>query len=210
MKKMMSILALTLALSMGSGVVAHAATTVTDLTTALTAAGVSDTYIANITSYLQSVTISEAQANQVFANIDRAKALVGTTTDLTTLPAAVKAELQALAIETGKILGLTVSFDKVNGQTVVTVKTAGGAVLISLTAAEVSQLLATTSMATFENALITAIKFSNDSNKNGNFAPVDGELNNTATAYGNSMLLGATFVAAGAGAAVISRKKVHA
>ncbi|MGL5530931.1 MAG: hypothetical protein ACRDCZ_02935, partial [Culicoidibacterales bacterium] len=181
MKKIISVLALTLALSMGSGIVANAATTVADLTTALQAVGISQTYIANITSYLQSVTITEAQSEQIFANINRVQLLVGNTTDLTTLPGEIKTELQALAIETGNILGLAVSFDKVNGQPVVVIKTANGAVLISLTAAEVAELLATNTIEQLKNAVITAIKFSNDSAKNEVFEPVDGELNNTAT-----------------------------
>ncbi|MGL5549044.1 MAG: hypothetical protein ACRDD4_05035 [Culicoidibacterales bacterium] len=210
MKKVISILALTLALSMGSGVVAQAATTVSDLTTALQAVGVSQTYIANITSYLQSVTITEAQQAQILANVDRAQGLIGNTTDLMSLPAATKTELQALAIETGKILGLSVSFDKVNGQPVVVIKTASGAVLLSLTAAEASQLLANTTIEELKNAIITAVKFSNDSEKNGVFAPVDGELNNTATNLGNQMALGATFLVAGASVAVVNRKKVQA
>lgn len=210
MKKVISILALTLALSMGSGVVAQAATTVSDLTIALQAVGVSQTYIANITSYLQSVTITEAQQAQILANVDRAQGLIGNTTDLMSLPAATKTELQALAIETGKILGLSVSFDKVNGQPVVVIKTASGAVLLSLTAAEASQLLANTTIEELKNAIITAVKFSNDSEKNGVFAPVDGELNNTATNLGNQMALGATFLVAGASVAVVNRKKVQA
>ncbi|MGL5383439.1 MAG: hypothetical protein ACRC17_05490 [Culicoidibacterales bacterium] len=210
MKKIISVLALTLALSMGSGIVANAATTVADLTTALQAVGISQTYIANITSYLQSVTITEAQSEQIFANINRVQLLVGNTTDLTTLPGEIKTELQALAIETGNILGLAVSFDKVNGQPVVVIKTANGAVLISLTAAEVAELLATNTIEQLKNAVITAIKFSNDSAKNEVFEPVDGELNNTATNYGNQMALGATFLVAGASVAVVSRKKVQA
>ncbi|MGL5695141.1 MAG: hypothetical protein ACRCXA_13765, partial [Peptostreptococcaceae bacterium] len=141
--------------------------------------------------------------------IEEAKAVIGNTKDISQLSASQKNKLQSLAVNAGNVLGLNVAFSKNSqGVTVVVVTDSKGGTLLQLSTLEMLDLVTNFEIEVIIGALESIVEFSNDPNK-GKYDPVSGELNQTATPYGNLMLLGAALVVAGVGTFKYS-KRVYA
>lgn len=185
---------------------------VADLKQSLISAGVPSNYVGNIVDYLQTINITQAQANQIKAKINEVKSLIGDQTDLSKLDAATKSKIQSLATQAGKIVGLNVKFGKnSNGATTVVVTTPSGGTLLQLSTTEAIGLVTNFNIDVITNAIEEAVEFSNDSNKNDGeteYTPVGGgSLNNTATPYGNIMVAGATMMSMAGGVHVLSKRR---
>ena len=217
-KMVLSAAALSLTL-VATAVPASHADTVSELKQALISAGVPSSYVGNVVDYLQKVNITQAQANQIKGKINEAKSLIGDVKNLGKLDSSVKTKIQSLAIQAGNIVGLNVNFGKsASGATVVVVTTPSGGTLLQLSTVEAGGLVTDFNIDTIINAVEEAIEFSNDPNKNDldgdgkpdnpNFKPEGGgDLNNTATPYGNLMLAGTTMMGMAGGVHVISKKR---
>ena len=178
-----------------------------DIRNQLISIGVPSNYVANVVEYLQKTTITDNQYKEVMGNIEKAKSIIGNVKDLRTLSDKDKNKLQQLAINSGKVLGLNVEFSKNSqGITVLVVTDSKGGILVELSTNEVIGLVTNFNsekvIKTFENM----VEFSNNPEK-GTYSPVEGELNKTATPYGNIMVLGAVLMACAGGVFVFSRRK---
>ena len=192
---------------------------VNDLKQALIEMGIPNNYIGNVVDYLQKIKITDSQADQIMSKVKEAKALIGNTSDLSSLSGEVKSKLQSLAIQAGNIVGLNVKFGKdANGVTTMVVTTPSGGTLLQLTTLEIIDLATDFDIDVIIEAIEEAVEFSNDPNKydldgdgkpdNPNYKPEGGgSLNNTATPYGNMMFAGTTMIGMAGGIHVISRKR---
>lgn len=205
---------------------------VNDLKQALIEMGIPNNYIGNIVDYLQKIKVTDKQADQIMSKLKEAKALIGNTRDLSSLSGDVKSKLQSLAIQAGNIVGLNVKFGKdANGVTTMDVITPSGGTLLQLTTLEIIDLATDFDIDVIIEAIEEAVEFSNDPNKydldgdgkpdnpnynqdedkkpgNPIFKPEGGgNLNNTATPYGNMMFAGTTMMCMAGGIHVISRKR---
>lgn len=192
---------------------------VNDLKQALIEMGIPNNYIGNIVDYLQKIKVTDKQADQIMSKVKEAKALIGNTSDLSSLSGDVKSKLQSLAIQAGNIVGLNVKFGKdANGVTTMVVTTPSGGTLLQLTTLEIIDLATDFDIDVIIEAIEEAVEFSNDPNKydldgdgkpdNPNYKPEGGGiLNNTATPYGNMMFAGTTMMGMAGGIHVISRKR---
>ena len=205
---------------------------VNDLKQALIEMGIPNNYIGNVVDYLQKIKITDSQADQIMSKVKEAKALIGNTSDLSSLSGEVKSKLQSLAIQAGNIVGLNVKFGKdANGVTTMVVTTPSGGTLLQLTTLEIIDLATDFDIDVIIEAIEEAVEFSNDPNKydldgdgkpdnpnynqdedkkpgNPIFKPEGGgNLNNTATPYGNMMFAGTTMMCMAGGMHVISRKR---
>lgn len=188
---------------------------VADLKQALISAGVPSNYVGNVVDYLQKVNITQAQADQVMAKINEAKALIGDVKDVTKLDASVKSQIQSLVSQAGDILGLNVNFGKdSSGKITIVVTTPSGGTLVQLSSETAGSIVTNFDINVIVNALEEIVEFSNNTNKNDgetdnpNFIPEGGgSLNQTATGYGNLMLAGTTMMSMAGGVHVLSKKR---
>lgn len=182
---------------------------VKDLRNELAAIGVPTSYIGKVVEYLQKTTISDAQYKSAMGYVEQAKAVIGNKTDITQLSTSDKNKVQSLAANAGKALGLTVQFGKnAKGVTTVDVKDPKGHSILKMSASDVKSLTTNFDMNVIIGLFESMVEFSNDPHKN-KFTPVGGELTDTATGYGNVMMLGAAMIA-GAGAIMFVSKKQFA
>ena len=191
---------------------------VADLKQAMIEMGIPNSYIGNVVEYLQTIKITEAQKNQAMSYIEQAKTLIGDTKDISKLSASEKSKLQSLAVQAGNTLGMNVKFGKDSkGVTTVVVTTAKGGTLVQLDTKDVLGLVKNFDVDVIINVIEEAVEFSNDPNKydldgdgkpdSGYIPEGGGELNNTATPYGNLMLAGTTMMGMAGGIHVVSRKR---
>lgn len=183
------------------------ATSASDIRNQLISIGVPSNYVANVVEYLQKTSITDNQYKKVMDNIDKAKSIIGNVKDIRTLSHEDKTKLQQLAINSGKVLGLNVAFSKNNqGITVLLVTDSKGGTLVELSTKEVIDLVTNFNSEKVIKIFENMVEFSNSSEK-GKYDPVQGELNKTATPYGNIMVLGAVLMACACGVFVFSRRK---
>lgn len=198
------ILSTVLALTLVTGVFANP---VDDIRSNLLSIGIPKNYVANIVEYLQKTTITDEQYDRAMKHVNSAKSIIGNVSDLRQLPESQKSKLQTLAISAGRELGLNVQFGKNSeGITVVLVTDFKGSTLVQLSTSEILGLVTNFEIDSVIVVLESAVEFSNNSNK-GEFVPTDGELNQTATGYGNFMLLGAALVVIGSGVFTYSKRQ---
>ncbi|QJA09374.1 hypothetical protein HF520_10575 [Romboutsia sp. CE17] len=180
---------------------------VNDIRNELLSIGVPKNYVANIVEYLQKTTITDAQYENAMSYVNKAKAIIGNESDLRQLSTSQKNELQSLAISAGKVLGLNVQFSKNSqGKTVVSVTDSKGGTLLQLSTVQVMDLVTNFEMEVIIDLLESVVEFSNNPEK-GEYSPTGGELNQTATGYGNMMLLGAALVALAGGVFTYSKRQ---
>ena len=180
---------------------------VNDIRNELLSIGVPKNYVANIVEYLQKTTITDAQYEKAMSYVNKAKAIIGNESDLRQLSTSQKNELQSLAISAGKVLGLNVQFSKNSqGKTVVSVTDSKGGTLLQLSTVQVMDLVTNFEMEVIIDLLESVVEFSNNPEK-GEYSPTGGELNQTATGYGNMMLLGAALVALAGGVFTYSKRQ---
>lgn len=183
------------------------ADSVSDIRNQLISIGIPSNYVANIVEYLQKTTITDYQYRKVMDNIEKAKSIVGNVEDISSLSAKDKSELQELVINSGKILGLNVLFSKnAEGVTVLVITDSNGGVLVELSTLEVIDLVTHFNSENIIKIFENIVEFSRKSEK-GTYNPVSGELNKTATSYGNVMALGAILMICASGIFVFSRRK---
>ena len=180
---------------------------VDDIRSELLSIGIPKNYVATIVEYLQKTTITDKQYEKAMTYINKAKAIIGNEPDLSQLSPSQKSELQNLAISAGKVLGVNVQFSKNSqGVTVVIVTDLKGSTLLELSTLEVIDLVTNFEMEEIIELLESVVEFSNNPDK-GKYSPTGGELNQTATGYGNIMLLGAGLVALGGGVFTYSKRQ---
>lgn len=180
---------------------------VNDIRNELLSIGVPKNYVANIVEYLQKTTITDVQYEKAMSYVNKAKAIIGNESDLRQLSTSQKNELQSLAISAGKVLGLNVQFSKNSqGKTVVSVTDSKGGTLLQLSTVQVMDLVTNFEMEVIIDVLESVVEFSNNPEK-GEYSPTGGELNQTATGYGNMMLLGAALVALAGGVFTYSKRQ---
>lgn len=183
------------------------ADSVSDIRNQLISIGIPSNYVANIVEYLQKTTITDYQYRKVMDNIEKAKSIVGNVEDISSLSPKDKSELQELVINSGKILGLNVLFSKnAEGVTVLVITDSNGGVLVELSTLEVIDLVTHFNSENIIKIFENIVEFSRKSEK-GTYNPVSGELNKTATSYGNVMALGAILMICASGIFVFSRRK---
>ena len=206
MKKMFRSMILSMALVLTLATSAFA-NPVNDIRNELLSIGVPTNYVANIVEYLQKTTITDAQYENAMSYVNKAKAIIGNESDLRQLSTSQKNELQSLAISAGKVLGLNVQFSKNSqGKTVVSVTDSKGGTLLQLSTVQVMDLVTNFEMEVIIDLLESVVEFSNNPEK-GEYSPTGGELNQTATGYGNMMLLGAALVALAGGVFTYSKRQ---
>lgn len=206
MKKMFRsmILSMVLVLTLATSAFANP---VNDIRNELLSIGVPTNYVANIVEYLQKTTITDAQYEKAMTYVNQAKAIIGNVSNLGQLSASQKNELQSLAVSAGKVLGLNVQFSKNSqGATVVSVTDSKGGTLLQLSTTQVMDLVTNFEMEVIIDVLESIVEFSNNPEK-GEYSPTGGELNQTATGYGNMMLLGAALVALAGGVFTYSKRQ---
>ena len=206
MKKMFRSMILSMALVLTLATSAFA-NPVNDIRNELLSIGVPTNYVANIVEYLQKTTITDAQHEKAMTYVNQAKAIIGNISNLGQLSASQKNELQSLAVSAGKVLGLNVQFSKNSkGVTVVSVTDSKGGTLLQLSTVQVMDLVTNFEMEVIIDLLESVVEFSNNPEK-GEYSPTGGELNQTATGYGNMMLLGAALVALAGGVFTYSKRQ---
>lgn len=206
MKKMFRSMILSMALVLTLATSAFA-NPVNDIRNELLSIGVPTNYVANIVEYLQKTTITDAQYEKAMTYVNQAKAIIGNVSNLGQLSASQKNELQSLAVSAGKVLGLNVQFSKNSqGVTVVSVTDSKGATLLQLSTTQAMDLVTNFEMEVIIDVLESIVEFSNNPEK-GEYSPTGGELNQTATGYGNMMLLGAALVALAGGVFTYSKRQ---
>ena len=206
MKKMFRsmVLSMVLVLTLATSAFANP---VNDIRNELLSIGVPTNYVANIVEYLQKTTITDAQYEKAMTYVNQAKAIIGNVSNLGQLSASQKNELQSLAVSAGKVLGLNVQFSKNSkGVTVVSVTDSKGGTLLQLSTTQVMDLVTNFEMEVIVDVLESIVEFSNNPEK-GEYSPTGGELNQTATGYGNMMLLGAALVALAGGVFTYSKRQ---
>ena len=206
MKKMFRSMILSMALVLTLATSAFA-NPVNDIRNELLSIGVPTNYVANIVEYLQKTTITDAQHEKAMTYVNQAKAIIGNISNLGQLSASQKNELQSLAVSAGKVLGLNVQFSKNSqGVTVVSVTDSKGATLLQLSTTQAMDLVTNFEMEVIVDVLESIVEFSNNPEK-GEYSPTGGELNQTATGYGNMMLLGTALVALAGGVFTYSKRQ---
>lgn len=185
------------------------ASPVSDLQAKLIAAGVPSSYVGNVVEYLQKNNITQAQANSINGKIDEVITLIGDTKDLSKLPSDIKIKAQSIANEAASSIGLKVTFSKnAKGETSVAVTDSNSKVIIQASTSDVITLVTNFKADFIKDAVTSMVEFSNNPDK-GNFHPVTGELTNTASNYGNTMVFGVALLAL-AGTVFFKSKKAIA
>lgn len=180
---------------------------VNDIRSELLSIGIPKNYVATIVEYLQKTTITDKQYEKAMTYINKAESIIGNESDLSQLSQSQKNEIQNLAVKVGKVLGVNVEFSKNSqGVTVVSVTDLKGNTLLELSTLQVIDLVTNFDMQILIDLLKSIVEFSNNPDK-GNYSPTGGELNQTATGYGNMMLLGAGLVALGGGVFTYSKRQ---
>lgn len=180
---------------------------VNDIRNELLSIGIPKNYVATIVEYLQKTTITDKQYEKAMTYINKAESIIGNESDLSQLSQSQKNEIQNLAVKVGKVLGVNVEFSKNSkGVTVVTVTDLKGNTLLELSTLQVIDLVTNFDMQIIIDLLKSIVEFSNNPDK-GKYSPTGGELNQTATGYGNMMLLGAGLVALGGGVFTYSKRQ---
>ena len=199
MKRLLKTLSLTVVMMFAGSVLAFAepVTPAQQLQAKLKALGVPNTYIGNVVEHLQKVEITEAQASNLSALVDKAAAVVGNSKDLTKLTASDKDAVMNLAKEAGTSVGLNASFGKdASGRTTFTLADTSGKAILSLSTLDVKDIITNVDTNKVKDALTEVVEFSNSPDK-GKFDPISGSLNNTGTNGGTIVLSGAGLMALG-------------
>lgn len=199
MKRLLKTLSLTVVMMFASSVLAFAepVTPAQQLQAKLKALGVPNTYIGNVVEHLQKVEITEAQASNLSALVDKAAAVVGESKDLTKLSASDKDAVMNLAKEAGSSVGLNASFGKdASGRTTFTLTDTSGKTILSLSTLDVKDIIKNIDVNKIKDVLNEIVEFSNNPDK-GKFDPISGSLNNTGTNSGTIVLSGAGLMALG-------------
>ncbi|MGL4911244.1 MAG: hypothetical protein ACRC3Y_02305 [Romboutsia sp.] len=180
---------------------------VTDLRDELLAIGVPSTYVGNVIEHLQKTSISDSQYKSIKKDIEKARDIIGDTKDLSKLSTKDKNSLQHLATKAGKSIGLNIKFSKnASGRTVVVATDKNGATILKMSTADIQGLVTNFNLEILVNVFESIVEFANNPDK-GNFTPIGGELTQTATGYGNTMVLGLAMIAGACGIVVISKKQ---
>ena len=210
MKRKLKTLVASLAIFATMTASTFAATPAEEIKSELLSMGVPSSYVGSVVEYLQKIDITESQKNTVLGYINEAKALIGNTTDLGSLSADVKLKLKDLATKAGNTIGLTVKFGKdANGMTQMVVTDANGNTILCMTTADAMAIVKNFDADKITDLFVDMVNFSNSTaNGNGEFTPVGGELNSTATGYAGAMAMGLSLVAGAGGVMHVSRKKL--
>lgn len=178
------------------------AATANDITTAVKEAGFGE-YSADISNYLQTHKMTESEATSIVDEIKKSQnVLKGRAFSELTLSE--KSALKEYAETAAKFAGLTLKVNAGN----VSVIDANGNVLREIT---VSQLAVVINALNFDK-LQELVKVVVDYHKNPDktFNPSDGTMQNTATSYGNYMVLGTGLILSAGAIFAISKKKALA
>lgn len=180
---------------------------VTDLRDDLLSVGVPNSYVGTIVEYLQKTTISDSQYNAAMGHINEAKAIIGDTKDIRDLSTSDKNTVQSLVSKAGNTLGLNIKFGKnAQGITTVVATDAKGGTILKMTTQDVIGSVENFDPSAIIGIFNSMVEFSNNPDK-GNFTPVGGELTQTATSYGNIMVIGVAMVAVAIGMVVVGKKQ---
>lgn len=111
MKKLISTLVLSVVLVFATCITAFAAPK-DDVLAALKSAGISADYVSKAEAYLNTVTITSAQAQAVTSNIEAAKAIANGQADVTKLTSDQKSKIFAKVQQAASAIGLTATYSK--------------------------------------------------------------------------------------------------
>lgn len=204
------------------GVVADASTTdVAKLRDQLVSLGVPANDANQLITYLQSIQLSTVDQATLKSLVDQAYSLIGDRTDLRTLSTDEKNTLMNLASQAASKVGLVLKYDVVNGIDTVTLVTAGGQQILSLTDQDIAFVLQNFdgSMISFlQTVLNTTLEVVIGSNvvENGeetnrpSVTPIpDAGLGNTGFEMPTTVMAGAGLVVLAAGLMMFSKREIQ-
>ncbi|BEH91598.1 hypothetical protein T23_17000 [Turicibacter faecis] len=204
------------------GVVADASTTdVAKLRDQLVSLGVPANDANQLITYLQSIQLSTVDQATLKSLVDQAYSLIGDRTDLRTLSTDEKNTLMNLASQAASKVGLVLKYDVVNGIDTVTLVTAGGQQILSLTDQDIASVLQNFdgSMISFlQTVLNTTLEVVIGSNvvENGeetnrpSVTPIpDAGLGNTGFEMPTTVMAGAGLVVLAAGLMMFSKREIQ-
>lgn len=178
------------------------AATASDITKALEDAGLG-TYAANVSTYLQTHEITEAQGDAIVTEIKNAQALLnGRAFSELTLDE--KTTLKGYAEKAANIVGLTI---QVNAGTI-TVVDAKGNVIQTITTKELAAVVNVLKFENLSKVVDVVVEYHKSGDKD--FKPSGGQMKPTATNYGNTMVLGAGLIALAGLTFMLVKKKLSA
>ena len=214
--KKLTISALAAVMVVGSfGAVAEASTTdVEKLRDQLVSLGVPSNGANQLMIYLQSVKLSKADEAELESLVKQAYALIDGRTDLTTLSTAEKNSLMNLAKKASSIVGLVLSYDIVNGIDTITLVSANGQQILSLTGEDLTQVLHHFDgdmISIIEDILEKTFEVVIGSNTPGSVNPMpDTELEGTGVQLPTMVMAGSGLIVLAAGLMVVSKKEMQA
>lgn len=204
------------------GVVADASTTdVAKLRDQLVSLGVPANDANQLITYLQSIQLSSVDQATLKSLVNQAYSLIGDRTDLRTLSTDEKNTLMNLASQAASKVGLVLKYDVVNGIDTVTLVTAGGQQILSLTDQDIASVLQNFdgSMISFlQTVLNTTLEVVIGSNvvENGeetnrpSVTPIpDAGLGNTGFEMPTTVMAGAGLVVLAAGLMMFSKREIQ-
>ena len=214
--KKLTISALAAMMVAGSfGAVAEASTTdVVKLRDQLVSLGVPSNSANQLITYLQSVDLTEADEAKLESLVKQAYDLIGDCTDLTTLSSSAKNSLMDLAKQASATVGLVLSYDIVGGVDTITLVSANGQQILSLTAPDIAEVLQNfdgNMISVIETIMETTVEVVIGSNTPGSVNPMpDTELEGTGAQLPTMVMAGSGLIALAAGLMVVSRKEMQA
>ena len=207
------------------------ATSAEDIKKQLLSIGVPSPYVGAVVEYLQKTTISQAEYNKVVSYINEAKDIIGDVKDISALSDSDKLAIKNLATQAGNTLGLEVTFGSVEGVTTLIITDTSGNTIVKMDTLDVIESVTNFNPTTYVELVEEMVEYSNNTGNgstgngstgdgstgnenagngntgNGEFEPVGGELNQTATPYGNMMVVGLVMIISGAGIALVAKKQ---
>lgn len=176
--------------------------------------GVADAYIGNMIEYLQCITISSSQENQLLSYVNEAKDVACGRTDLTSLSSQQKLQIQRIAQNAAAVIGLNVGFSRnAQGVNTLILSKSNGSVLLVLTAQNARNVNWSTLSSTIRLATkYSAAQISSSSkSKSKTYSPTYyGGYRKTATNFGNTLAIGFGLISVSAIVLVKRRKAILA
>ena len=193
---------------------------VNNLENALIQMHIPEMYYGNIYEYLQRLNITLEQQQQILDKFNQANQIIGDQTNLWLLPLEDKIQLHSLAVKAGNVLGLRFQSDNITEEFVTSIAatTPKGGTLFKVDTYDVIELVLNYDKKVVENVIKYACDYSRvsseqtkpegDGDGDSGFIPEGGgNLNDTATPYGNLMLAGTSMIAMAGTIHIVSKKK---
>lgn len=167
----------------------------------LTEAGLSATYVDQVSTYLTQNTITEEQANSLIANINDVKAIVGTKTEASQFTPEEKDQVIAKVQTAATSVGLVITK---SGDTVKVLNASTGAVVGTATTTEATTIAKNLDTTKITEAVTLAKEYSKVAT--GSTTTQATAMKKTATNNGNVLVLGLGVLALAGSVFVVSKK----